>query len=342
MLTFVYFEECPMITSRRAWQVAMVVALGGLATFSTVRAADSKYLPNDTEIVFTINLKQILDSDLVKANKDALNQAKAQLENQAGDNPALKYLKAAGFDIFRDLHSITMASNGSKDPTAILIDGTFNTAKFNATAEEVAKDSPDTIKITKVGVRTVFEITPPGEKMGFACLIDGKVLLATSSKEALTNALAQASGSKKSELKKEFAVLLDTVNNKQSINFVATGPALAKLVESAPIPNGEAASAALQNIDGLSGAITVNKDVQFQLGINAKDEPGAKKMASDGSGMLLVVQVLVGQQAKKDEKFAPLVDVVKTLRITSQGSNVLLRGTVSIDVIEKLMKNIPQ
>jgi len=50
----------------------------------------------------------------------------------------------------------------------------------------------------------------------------------------------------------------------------------------------------------------------------------------------------VSQQAKKDEKFAPVVDIVKTLRITNQNTNVILRGTVSLDVIEKLMKNIPQ
>src|SRR5207253_1867813 len=143
-------------------------------------------------------------------------------------------------------------------------------------------------------------------------------------------------------LKKEFAALLDTVNDKQSINFVGTGAALAKLIENLPVPNGDAAAGALQNIDGISGAITIKKEVQFQLGVNAKDEAGAKKMAQDGTGMLLGVQFLVAQQAKQDAKFAPVVDIVKTLRITNQGSNVILRGTVSLDVIEKLMKNIPQ
>ena len=51
------------------------------------------------------------------------------------------------------------------------------------------------------------------------------------------------------------------------------------------------------------------------------------------------MQFLVGQQVKKDEKLAPLLDVVKTLRITAQGTNVVLRGAASLEVIEKLMSN---
>ena len=63
-----------MTTLRRVWLAPLVVAL---ATFSTVRAVDPKYLPNDTEIVFSVNLKQILESPLLQGNKDAVAQGKA-------------------------------------------------------------------------------------------------------------------------------------------------------------------------------------------------------------------------------------------------------------------------
>lgn len=149
-----------MLISRREWQAALVVTLGLAATWTTTEAADPKYLPNDTEIVLTVNVKQILDSELVKANKDAVDQGKAMLENQAGDNPAMKYLKAAGFDIFRDLHSVTVASSGAKEPSAIIVTGKFDSAKITATAEEAAKDNPDSLKVTKLAQQTVFEITP--------------------------------------------------------------------------------------------------------------------------------------------------------------------------------------
>src|SRR5438132_9933177 len=133
-----------MSTLHRTWLVALIL---GLAAVSTAGALEPKYLPNDSEMVFTVNLRQILDSDLFKTNKDAVAQGKAALENQAGDNPVMKYLKNAGFDIFRDLQSITVANNGGKDPTAIIIEGAFNPAKFKATAEQAAKENPATLKI---------------------------------------------------------------------------------------------------------------------------------------------------------------------------------------------------
>ena len=84
----------------------------------------------------------------------------------------------------------------------------------------------------------------------------------------------------------------------------------------------------LQNIEGLSGAINVGKEVQFQFDIYSKDEASAKKMEQDGK--VIGVTLLI--------RYA-LFDIAKTLRITNQGSNVLVRGTVSPEVIEKLMKN---
>ena len=77
--------------------------------------------------------------------------------------------------------------------------------------------------------------------------------------------------------------------------------------------------------------------------IAARDFIAAQfRSIAQSSGGRMTVALATYQQAKTDEKFAPAVDVVNTLRIDSQGSNVLLRGTVSLEVIGKLMKNIPQ
>jgi hypothetical protein len=336
-----------MMTLRQMWRAGFVAMVGALAIISSIQAADSNILPDDTEIIFSINVRQILGSELVKANKEVMDQLKFALVNDAGDDAAdvfKKYLKSTGFDLFHDLHSITVAGNGSKEPTVFIVRGTFDADKLAATAAQAAKDNPGTIKITKSGDRNVYEFAATGANkgIGFATLVDNKVLLATSSAAGLSDALERLAGTKKASLKKEFAVLLDTVNDQQSVNFVATGAALAKVAQNEQVPNGQAAAMALQNIDGMSGALTVTKEVQFQIGINAHDEASAKKMAQDGTGMLLGAQFLMAQQAKKDDKLAPIVDIVKTLRITTQGSNVLLRGNVSFDVVEKLMKNFNQ
>jgi len=115
-LGFRLFWEKPMIISGRVWSAILATALTTTFTFSTVHGADPKLLPKDTEIIFSVNLKQILDSELVKTYQKTMEQGKKELETQIGDNPILKYLKNAGFDVYRDLHSITVAGNGDRNP----------------------------------------------------------------------------------------------------------------------------------------------------------------------------------------------------------------------------------
>src|SRR5262245_58516414 len=98
------------------------VALAALAFTASLQAADPKYFPPDTEIVFSINVKQILGSELLKANKDKLEQLKELIKSQLpGDAVAQKYLEKMGFDPFKDLTSVTIAMPPSKDPDAVFI-----------------------------------------------------------------------------------------------------------------------------------------------------------------------------------------------------------------------------
>lgn len=327
---------------RRASLVA--VALSLLWAAGSARAVDPKLFPNDTEFVLRVNLKQIMESELVKAQKEFLDQAKGLLEQRIGDNPGQKYLKEAGFDPLKDLHAVTVAGPGSKDLNqgCIILEGRFEPAKFNAAVEKAAKDSPDLLKVSKAGNASIYEISPPGERQVFAALAGETTLIVTPTKEALMDALARAQGTKRSNMKKEFKALLETLTDKQSIGVAATGAALGKLMENSNDPNAAAAAQLVQTIEGLSGAITIRKDIQFQLGVNAADEATAKQMAQLGNGGLFAIRNMAAAKAKEDEKFAPLVDIAKTLRLSTQGSNILLRGEVSLDVIEKLMKNLPQ
>ncbi len=211
-----------MMTSRRVWALTLIMAS---ATLTTAAAGDLKFLPSDTEMVFTINVKQILGSQLLQANKEAVRQAKQELENQAAGNPAMKLLQKAGFDIFRDLHKITVTSDGSKEPTGIIVEGNFDKDKLAAATAEIAKENRDALAITKSGKQTIYEITPPGDKAFYATLANENVMIAVSTRKGLTDALDRLAGDQKANLKKEFAALLNGSDGKQSIFFVATGTA---------------------------------------------------------------------------------------------------------------------
>ena len=89
------------------------------ATAVPAPGVEAKYLPSDTELVISVNVKQMLGSEVAKNYRDAIGQLKGYLEDQIQNHPAAKYLERAGFDVFRDLHSVTVASNGAKDLDSI-------------------------------------------------------------------------------------------------------------------------------------------------------------------------------------------------------------------------------
>ncbi|MFO0967129.1 MAG: hypothetical protein U0793_16305 [Gemmataceae bacterium] len=332
-----------MFRFRHVWLAVALAA--GLFVAPSVRGADTKLLPNHTEWMFSINLKQIFDSPLVKANKENVDQLLALAKNALPpDEGAEKFLKAAGFDLLKDTVSLSVSGPAGTDPDklVIMVEGRFQKAKFLDAADQFAKAAGDVVKVGKIGDTKVFEISVPGEKVIHAALVNEKTLVATASKDILADVIARDSGTKKSALKKEIQGLLDTVSGKQSLNFVATGAAIAQGIKNAPnIPNPDAVAAALGQIDGLSGAITLTKEVQFQLAVNTKDADTAQKMAQGAQLALGAVKAMVQEKAKTDEKAAIAADVLKTLRVTNMGPNILFRGEITLDALEKIFKNLP-
>lgn len=325
------------------WRAAVLVSL---AFVPPLHAADLKFLPEDTEIVVTVNFRQILNSELVKAQKEAIGQARAMLEQQMPAE-AQKWLKKAGVDLFKDLDSVTIALPAKKDVKDVLVvvEGSFQADKLYGTAAEAAKEFAGVIKVTGAGEQKLVEVTPPDKGDGmFVALAGNKALLAGSTKAGVTGALTRGGAQEKPKLKKEILALLETTGPKQSVSAVATGKALAKLLENAKLPDGQAQAIApaLQAIEGLSAALTITKDLQFQIGIGTKDNETANNLAKGANFGILLIKGVVAQKAQEDQKLMPLVDIVNTLRVTTMNSSVLFRGEATLDNIDKLIKNFQQ
>src|SRR5438552_7495482 len=83
-----------------------------LAWLAPARAAEvDKLLPNDTEILVTINVRQILDSPLVK--KYALDHLKTAIKSSSETEQVLESL---GLNPATDVNTIALASPGGDDP----------------------------------------------------------------------------------------------------------------------------------------------------------------------------------------------------------------------------------
>src|SRR5258707_7078715 len=129
-----------MLKQRGTFLAAVALTFGALSSPSPARAADVKYLPDDTELVFTVHWKKILDSELVKGQQDALDPAREMLEQFPGVRLARRGLKDAGFDLFRDLHRITYAGPRGLDPKSffLVLEGKFDAAKLSTAARAKA------------------------------------------------------------------------------------------------------------------------------------------------------------------------------------------------------------
>lgn len=261
------------------------------AVAAPASAIDPKFLPPHAEAAITINVKAALDSQLAKNKKDLLEKLKETIKAKLDESPAKEWLEKAGFDIMKDLHSITIAGDGSKEVDSIFfaVEGAFNVDKLVETAREAARTNGDVLKWSKSGNVNIFEVTPQGnEKTIYAGLIGDSVLVAAPTRDALNGTIARVNGGGKAAgLKPGLKTLLQTTNSKQTLSVVATGAAIAKGIENAPRPPKGDFAAMAQSVDGLAISVTVGKDIQFEASITSKDEDTAKKMAAAGNFGLL-------------------------------------------------------
>jgi len=330
---------------RRSW---FVVACGfGLLIGSTAQAQPTKLLPNDTEMIVTFNLQQILGSEVIKSNKAILDLVKGQLNQQLEDKGVAKHLKTAGFDLFTDLHSVTLAMPGGRDPkeTFVVVQGKFDAEKIEAAAMAAAKDDGSELKFVTIAKVKALEVTPKNEQPVYIGILDKKTMIACASKADFTEAVGRLTGTMEAKFKADAVkALLKTINAKQSISVLSTSALLAKLAEGAPQAGGAQAKQALdvlKQTDGLSAAITIQKDIDFQVGVNAKDNDTASKYADAANLGMGLAKMQVAQLAKQNEKLAPAADIMNTIKISAQGANILVRGQISFENLQKLLENLP-
>jgi hypothetical protein len=331
-----FFQEKIMIRLHRV--LFAVVSVGLLAVPASLRA-DPKYLPSDTSAVLIINFKQILNSDLVKGQKDGIDELKKAIEGQGGPDAAaaLKYLKDAGFDPLKDLHTLIAGSPNPRDTESgfLIIRGNFDVDKIQGIAAQAVKDNGDALKITKSGDINVYEISPAGGANTFyAAFVNKDTMIAGGSKDGLKEGIARVNGTKKATHKAEFKELLKTISDKQSISFAISGDALGELKNNPAVPFAD-------SVQGITGFLTLGKTVQFQAGVHTKDAQSAQQLTAVMTGLLELGKNAVNQKAKDDERAAPVVDIMKTLKLSSQGNQMVLRGEITLDTLEKLKKLVP-
>jgi len=308
-------------------------AIGVIWAVVPVRAGEvDKYLPDDTEMVVSVNVKQIVESELFKKNIEA--KAREALKNQDELQDALKDL---GFDPFTDIERVIAARPAGAEPDRglLIVHGKFDLDRFQAKAEKIAKDQPDLLKVHKVannagGKFLVYEVAL-GEQAPplFVALPNKSTLLASPGKDYIVDAFKKDKPSLKN---KDIAALLERMNDKQGVSVAVVGEALVK-----------GASAEVKDlfskVDAVGGGVTVGDEIKIEVAVSAKSAGDAKAIKDELDGGLKQARLTLAALAFADSKqIDALLDLVNSVKASVKEKTVLIKAAVSPEAVENALK----
>ncbi len=297
----------------------IVIAAASVAfglSASTARAADvDMLLPAESEQVFSVNLKQMLESDLIK--KYALASIKQALEG----NDAQKQLKSLGMDPLKDIDTLSgglWGEDAQNIKGLFIARGNFDPKKIFETAEAAAKKDGDKVSIVKDGDYTFVKVAMDNRPEPiFMSVADEKTVLIGTDKPILVTAMkAIDKKATAPAIKKELADLIATMDSKASMYFC--GLSNGKVGEIPPNPlfdDTEKLKKQLQKLESSSMTLRVTGDVSLEFLMAMKDGDAADDFGSTVDELLGKVKAFLPLAAMQDANFKPVVtDVTKSLK----------------------------
>jgi hypothetical protein len=325
----------------RFFAIAATLALVAAAT--PAGAIDPTLLPPDTELALTINVRQLLESELAKSNPETVRQLRTMAESHLADADAQRYLEKIDFDPLRDLDRITVTTAGGKMPEFILLEGKFNADKIARTGKEAADEHPDHLKIVRIEGQEAYEVRVDDNAV-YVGLIGKDKMIVTPTKDGFADAVVRLKSGTKgtNKLKQAVREVVEAGGDTLGISLVATGSALVKLTEDATVDNKEQLQEVLQKITALNLSLTLDKQVNFKLIVNNKDKKSTDEMVGLAGVGLAGAKLMLKTRAEKEAKFVPALNIVETLRVNSQNNNFVLTGHITAETLGKIIKDLPQ
>jgi hypothetical protein len=309
--------------------LAAAIAAGTFA--APAPAADiSKYLPDGTLLVVTLNLKQLMDAPLVKQDEQAF---------KAGMEAMTKALEGFGVNPAQDLSRVILAGGADPRRTVLLLEGNFDADKFTTKIKELVADKKNNISEGGDGAKVKhfkFKIPPgalpqPGMPNEFVFAhLDKNFLVAAADVEALEDAVAKRDG-KKADVGKEIVELIGKINPKQTLSLVVV-----------PAPEMLAGSP-VDGLTSVTGGVTVADGIKTDILLATKDGDTAKNLAqmiTEGLNQVKqILPIIAAQQPNFGPKEQKMVqDVMDTFKATAAENGVMLRGNITKEFIEKNAK----
>ncbi len=313
------------------------VLVAGLS--APARAAEvDPLLPAETESVLFVNVRQILDSELIK--KYALGQIKQAL---AG-NDAKKMLEKLGLDPLKDVDRVTAGSWGKdkEDMNAVfIVRGKFDPEKLFKAAEAEAKNNGDKVAIVSDGkYKLVKFTTDESPKPIYAAAADEKTLIAGTDKKLVTDTLAVAEkGAAKPRLKKDLAALVLKQDEKASMYAAGLVEGKTDGVQIPPgLPGVDPMKLAkqLEKMHSFAMTVRLTTDVSLEAAVGMKDADAADDFGATVENLIMTVKQFLPLLANQQPNVKPLIDEIsKTLKSKVKDKDVLVNLKLSAEAIGK-------
>lgn len=318
--------------------------IAGALAANTSRAAEpDKLLPAEADTVVSVNIKQILDTDIIK--KYALEQLKQALDGQ----DAKKLLTELGLDPLKDIDRVVVGANikGRSDSKFLMIvHGAFDPDRLYKAAEKQSKVDADRFAMIKDGDTVVFKYTPEnGENPIYGTVVNDKTVIAASDRKMIANALKAAEAGKKALIKTELADLVKRMDEKSSV--YACGIVKGKF-DDLKLPAGGNVPVDLETIqklipltESMAVSVKVGADVAVEVTLGMKDTDTAGEMRNALDDLIKQVKPLAALAGAAEPRAKPLADILNTVKTSSKDKDVTVSGKVTSANIGKMMKPEP-
>jgi hypothetical protein len=308
----------------------------GTAFTATGSAADiDPFWPSDSKQVMRLNIKQVLESDLIK--KYALAQLKQAMEGQ----DAQKTLKALGLDPLKDIESVSAGFWGDNPQDMhglMVLRGKFDGQKLFAAIEKEAAKNGDKVSIVKEGdtqlVKIVVDQIP--EPVYGTLANDTTILVGTDKKLVLTG-VKVADKKETNKLDAALSDLVKAADEKASMYFV--GLSSGKVGDIPPNPLIEDAEKLKKQMEALKSSsmtLRVTGDVSMEFLMSMKDKDAATDFGDSINDMLNKAKAFmpfITQQAPQAK--AIVDDLKKSLKSSVDDKNIKMTVKLSGDAIGK-------
>lgn len=311
----------------------------GLAVPAARSATPDKLLPANADTVASVNLRQILDSDIAK--KYALEQVKQMLEGRE----AKQLITDLGLDPLKDIDRLVVATmDTSKDNTKylLIVHGSFDTEKLFRTAEAETKKNGDKFAMIKDGNTIIFKYQPEnGDPPMYGTVVNDKTVIAASDKKLIADALA-AEKNGPAKLKPELGALIKKMDDKASAYAVSM---VKGKFDDVKIPGGgnipvdlSGFEKALPNAETISVSVRISVDVNLEVTLGMKDDDAATDMQNSVEDLLKQIKPLAALAGAADPRAKPLADILATVKTTAKNKDVVITGKVAGAAIGQMIK----